>query len=140
MRKTADFLYSKFKKRHNSFKNRCKLTTLKLALQYIKRKLCAKFQLNVSEHAGENCGKTVYFLYSKFKKRHNSFKNLRKVTTLKLDLEYINTKSCAKFQLKMTKHVGEKCGKLHISYILSSQRRHNSFKNWCKVMTLELDL
>ena len=30
--------------------------------------------------------KTVSFLYSKFKKRHNSFKNWRKVTTLVLDL------------------------------------------------------
>ena len=66
--------------------------------------------------------KTVYILYSKFKKRHNSFKNWRKVTTLKLDLKYINTKSYAKFQLKMSKRVGEKCGKLHISYFLSSQR------------------
>ena len=66
--------------------------------------------------------KTAHFLYSKFKKRHNSFKNWRKVTTPKRDLKYIKTKSCAKFQLNMSKHVGVKCGKLHISYILSSQR------------------
>ena len=30
--------------------------------------------------------KTVYFQYSKFKKGHNSYKNWRKETTLKLDL------------------------------------------------------
>ena len=42
--------------------------------------------------------------------------------TLKLDLQYIKTKSCAKFQLNISKNVGEKCGKLCISYILSSQR------------------
>ena len=55
--------------------------------------------------------KTAHYLYSKFTKRHNSFKNWRKVTTLKLDLYYIKTKSCAKFQLNMSKHVWEKCGK-----------------------------
>ena len=66
--------------------------------------------------------KTAHFLYSKFTKRHNSFKNWRKVTTLDLGLKYIKTKSCAKFQLNMSKHVGEKCIKMCISYILSSQR------------------
>ena len=55
--------------------------------------------------------KTVYFLYSKFTERHNSFKNWRKVMTLELDLKYIKTKSCAKFQLNMSRHVGEKSGK-----------------------------
>ena len=55
--------------------------------------------------------KTAHFLYSKFTKRHNSFKNRRKMMTLNLDLLYIKTKSCAKFQLNMSKHVGEKCGK-----------------------------
>ena len=39
-----------------------------------------------------------------------------------LDLLYITTKSYAKIQLNISKHLGEKCGKLHISYILSSQR------------------
>ena len=49
-----------------------------------------------------------------------------RVTTLKLDLLYIKTKPYAKFQLTFSKHVGEKkCRKLHISYILSSQRGIN---------------
>ena len=34
MRKTADFHYSKFQKGHNSYKNRQKLTVLKLDLYY----------------------------------------------------------------------------------------------------------
>ena len=40
----------------------------------------------------------------------------------KLALQYMKTKLCAKFQLNMSKHVGENCGKLCISYILGSQR------------------
>ena len=44
------------------------------------------------------------------------------MTTLKLALWYIKTKSYTKFELNMSKHVGEKCGKLCISSILSSQR------------------
>ena len=52
----------------------------------LKQSHVQKFQLNVSEHAGEKVRKTVNFLYSKFQKRHNSFKNWRKVMTLKLDL------------------------------------------------------
>ena len=35
-------------------------------------------------------------------------------------VKYIKTKSYEKFQINMSKHVGEKCGKLCISYILSS--------------------
>ena len=58
----------------------------------------------------------------KFIRGHNSHKHWRKLTTLELDLYYNDTKSYAKFQLNMSKHVGEKCGKLHITYILSSQR------------------
>ena len=66
--------------------------------------------------------KTGYFQYSAFQKGHNSYKNWRKLTTLELDLYYSKIKSHAKFQLNMSKYVGEKCGKLHITYILSSQR------------------
>ena len=40
-----------------------------------------------------------------------------RVTTDELGLKYIKTKSYPKFQLNMSKHVGEKCGILHISYI-----------------------
>ena len=55
--------------------------------------------------------KTAYFLYSKFQKGHNSYKNRRKVTTVEFDLNYCERKPYAKFQLNMSKHVGEKCGK-----------------------------
>ena len=63
--------------------------------------------------------KTVYFQYSKFQKGHNSYTNWRHSN---LDLSYSKTKSYAKFQLNMSKHVREKCGKLCISSILSSKR------------------
>ena len=66
--------------------------------------------------------KTVYFQYWKFQKGHNSHKNWRKLITLELDLKYSKTKSYAKLQLDMSKHVREKCGKLCISSILSSKR------------------
>ena len=61
----------------------------------------------MSKHVGEKCGK-LYFQYFKLKKRHNSYKNWRKLTTLELDLQYSNIKSYAKFQLNMSKYVGEK--------------------------------
>ena len=35
-----------------------------------------------------------------------------KLTTLELDLKYSKTKSYAQFQLNMSKHVREKCGKV----------------------------
>ena len=70
----------------------------------------------------------VYFLYPKSQKRHNSFKNWRKETTLELDLWYIKTKSCAKFHLNMSEHVKENCGKLCISSILSSKRGLTPYK------------
>ena len=43
------------------------------------------------------------------------------MTTLKLDLYYTKKKSYANFQPNMSKHVGENCGKLCISSILSSK-------------------
>ena len=107
VRKTAHFLYSKFTKRHNSFKNWRKVTTLKLALYYIKTKLCAKFQRNMSEQAGKTA-ETVYFLYSKIQKRHNSLKidSTGRHSNL---LCCTSKQSRAKFQLNISKHVGEKC-------------------------------
>ena len=77
--------------------------------------------------------KTVYFEYSKFTKRHNSYKNWSKRTTLKLALWYIKTKSYTKFELNMSKHVGEKCGKLHICKSLKLKRSITPAKsdgNW----------
>ena len=44
------------------------------------------------------------------------------MTTLKLALWYIKTKSYTKFELNMSKHVGEKCGKLHICKSLKLTR------------------
>ena len=58
--------------------------------------------------------KTVYFQYSKFQKGHDSHKNWRNY--------YSKTKSYAKFQLNMSKHVRENCGKLIISSFLSLKR------------------
>ena len=40
----------------------------------------------------------------------------------KLALWYIKTKSYTKFELNMSKHVGEKCGKLHICKNLKLKR------------------
>ena len=61
--------------------------------------------------------KTVFlFQYSKLQKGDNSHKNWHKLTTVKLDLYYSKTKSYAKFQLNMSKHVREKCGKLYFQY------------------------
>ena len=74
--------------------------------------------------------KTVYFQYSKFQKGHYSHKNWRKLMSLEIDLNYSKTKSYAKFQLNMSKHVREKCGKLCIFSILISKKGHNSHKNW----------
>ena len=42
--------------------------------------------------------------------------------TLKLALWYIKTKSYTKFELNMSKHVGEKRGKLHICKIFKVKR------------------
>ena len=64
----------------------------------------------------------MYFEYSKFTKSHNSNKTGSKMTTLKLALWYIKTKSYTKFELNMSKHVGEKCGKLHICKSLKLKR------------------
>ena len=66
--------------------------------------------------------KTVYFQYSKCQKGHNSNINWRKLTRLEIDLQYSKTKSYAKFQLNMSKHVRESCGQLCICSILSSKR------------------
>ena len=83
--------------------------------------------------------KTVNFQYSTFRKGYNSIKNLRKLTTLELDLKYSKTKSYVKFQPDLSKHLREKCGKLYFQYS-KFQKGHNSYKIWRKLTTLELDL
>ena len=87
-----------------------------------KNKVIGKISVQYVKACKRKVRKTVCFQYSKFQKGHNSHKHWRKLTTLELDLYYDETKSYAKFQLNMSKHVGEKCGKVHITYILSSQR------------------
>ena len=77
---------------------------------------------SICQSMQDKTAENYVFPISKFQKGHNSFKNWRKLTTLKLDLKYIKTKSCAKFQLNMSKHVGGNYGKLCIFYILSSKR------------------
>ena len=66
--------------------------------------------------------KTVYFMHSRFQKGQCSYEYWRKSTTFKLDLKFIKWKSYTEFQLNMSKHVGEKCGRLCISSILTSKR------------------
>ena len=77
-------------------------------------------------------------LYSKTKSyakfQLNISKHVKEMT-LELDLLYSKTKSYAKFQLNMSKHVKEKCGKLCISSILSSKKGITPTK-----IALELDL
>ena len=58
---------------------------------------------------------TVFFQYSKFQKGHNSYKNWLKLTTLELGVLYPKTTSYGNFQLNMSKHAGEKCGKLWLT-------------------------
>ena len=62
---------------------------------------------------------TVYCQYSKFQKGHNSNRNWQHWNLI---CSTVKTKSYAKFQLDISKHVREKCGKLCISSILSSKR------------------
>ena len=83
--------------------------------------------------------KTVYFQYSKFQQGHNSHKNRRKWTTFELDQYYSITKSYAKFQLNISKHVGKKCGKLHICESLKLKRGITPAKiDGNKLMAFEL--
>ena len=75
----------------------------------------------MSKHVEEKCRKLCisYILSSQ-----------RGMTTSKIGAKWWHSnlicstskQSRAKFKLNMSKHVGEKCGKLCISYILSSQR------------------
>ena len=85
-------------------------------------KVICKISAQYVKECRRKLRKTVYFQYSKFQKGHNSNKHWRKLTTLELDLYYSKTKSYAKFQPNMSKNVGENCGKLCISSILSSKR------------------
>ena len=66
--------------------------------------------------------------------------------TLKLDLQYSKTKSYAKVQLNMSKHVREKLRKLCIFSILSSKRGiiptkiDANWRHWNLICSTELDM
>ena len=94
---------------------------LNLIYSTLKKVIC-KISAQYVKACKRKMWKTVYFQYSKFQKGYNSNKNWRKLTTLELDLKYSKTKSYAKFQLDISKHVREKCGKPCISSILNSKR------------------
>ena len=50
--------------------------------------------------------------------------------TLELDLKFMKWKPCTKFQLNISKHVGEKCGKLYFQY--SKLQKGNSYNQSCQ--------
>ena len=107
---------------HNSFKLDHKWWQ-SLDLNFIKRisSWYTKFQLNMSKHVREKFGKLcISSVLSS--KRDKTDKNWRKLMTLVVDLKFIKRKSSTKIKFNMSKHAGEKCGKLHISYILSFDR------------------
>ena len=54
----------------------------------------------------------AYFQKFKVQKGHNSCINWQKLMAFELDLTFINIKSYTKCQRNMSKHEGEKCGKL----------------------------
>ena len=70
----------------------------------------------MSKRVREKCGKLCIFSIRSSK---------RGITPTKIDgnwRQYSKTKSNAKFQLEMSKHEGEKCGKLHICNSLKLKR------------------
>ena len=113
--------FSNFRKGQNSYKKWRMLTILKIDLKSIKRKSYTKFQVKVSKHVREKCGK-LYFQHSNFRKGQNSYKNKRKLTTLEINFESIKRKLYTKIQANVWKHVGEKCRKLCISCILGPKQ------------------
>ena len=76
----------------------------------------------MSKHVREKCGKLCISSILSSQRGITPTKIGSKMTTLKLALWYIKTKSYTKFELNMSKHVGEKCGKLHICKNLKLKR------------------
>ena len=68
----------------------------------------------MSKHVREKCGILSISSILSYKRGITPTESAE-LTTLKLDLKYSKTKSYAKFQLNMSKHVREKCRKLYIS-------------------------
>ena len=105
--KTAYFLYSKFTKRHNSFKKWLKVTTLELDLQYIRTNIKCKISAQYAKACRRKVRKTAHFLYSEITKRHNSLKKL----TQSDDTRTWSVVHYCKVMCNISKHVGEKCEK-----------------------------
>ena len=75
----------------------------------------------MSKHVGENCGQLCISNTLSSKRSITPTKLERKLTTLKLVLKFLKRCHIIKFQLNMSKHVREKCGKMCISSIQSSK-------------------
>ena len=83
-----------------------------LNLRILVTNLYTEFQFKMSICNGENERKLkINGIFSKSKGR-NSFKKWGKLMAFELDLTCITIKWYTKYQINMSKHVGEKCGKL----------------------------
>ena len=111
MRKTVYFQYSEVKNGQNSYKKITEIDDTRTWFGVQQNKVICKISAKYVKACRRILRKTVYFQYFKFQKGHNSYKNWPKLTTLEFDLMFIRRKWHAEFQLNMSKHVGEKCGK-----------------------------
>ena len=137
------FLYSKFKKRHNSFKNwRKSDETRTLICDTRKQSHMQNFNSICLKHVREKCGNLPISFILSWKRGITPSKMTQSDDTQTRSVVHQNKVILQNFSSNTvwSKQVREKCGKLRISYILSSKKRHNSFKNWCKVTALKLDL
>ena len=86
--------------------------TLKFDLEYSIPKSYPKYQLNMSKHEGENCGKLYISRIQNSKKGHNS----KKTDKNGQHYYYVHKEKVTyKIHLNMSKHEGEKCGKLWLT-------------------------
>ena len=88
----------------------------------VKQSHNAKFELNMSKHEREKCGKLCIFSILSSKRGITPTNINANWRHSNLICSTVKQSHYAKFELNMSKHVGEKCGKLHITFILSSQR------------------
>ena len=79
-------------------------------LQY--SKVMCKISAQYLKSCRKKVRKTAYLWEFEVKRGHNSSKNWRKLTAFELAFTCIKIKWYTKFQLNISKHVGEKCGKL----------------------------
>ena len=119
MRKTVYFQYSKFQNGHNPHNNWWKLT-----MYY------AKFQLNMSKHVIEKCGKLCIF---------SILSSKRGITPTRIDGNWwqsnlicstVKKKSYAKYSARYVKACKRKVRKTVYFQHSKFQKGHNSYKNW----------